>query len=224
MILLCLLLASCGLDTGKVERDPASGLQQSITIGGRPLTEQEMNSAVRICFAFRTKRNNFNTVSMGSTFDFKMNRETCDPTTSAVTTDVTSTLTQLNDNLRFDTNYTGEFHREVETDISGTLRALCSEVIKGNTPSNYREANNQVYEVSFTSLGVLDRYSVRIGYKNSSDSLQATTIKLETFDVATRTDTFGANFVGVVSEYKRYLKCNNDANLFDTLTQTFVPN
>lgn len=221
IIVFVLILSSCGISSDIAERSPASDLSSSIEIGGRALTESEMASAVRICYAFRTKRNNFNTVSMGNSFEFSLTRKLCKDTEATAPISVSTTLqSQGGNRLLYNTDYSGEFNRSVETDAQGYLAPLCEQVIKGNTPINYYEQNNESIEVKFTNIGDQDRYTVRVGQRASINDPTIVVYKVLEFDVVTRNETLGASLLGIVSRSARYLSCN-EAMVYDTLTQTY---
>jgi hypothetical protein len=210
---------SCGLDRKYIERSPATELSTAIVEGGRSLSESEMKVAVRVCFALRSKRNNFNTLLMGNTFSFRMKRTTC--ATSSTSSDASTVLSQNIDQLYYNTKYTGEFNAVVETDVSGYLSLLCEKVIKGETPVNYYEQGSESREISFSALSLdNDRFTVKVGQKSGSS---VNTTKIVVLDVATSVNALGASLIGLIAKETRYLKCNGDPDKYDSLSKSYLP-
>ena len=221
-LIVALSVNSCGIERGHKSRTPATELASSLTPGGRTLSSLELKVAVRICFALRTKRNNFNTVLMGRSFIFNQTSRFCNGSVSGAT-EVSTVLSQNSGNLFYQTSFAGEFMSDIETETAGLIAPLCEKIIKGDNTVNYYEKSNEAFEFSFNPISSNeDNYTIKVAQKaniNGSEGLNIT--KIISHDIATNTVRYGKSLVGLSYKIIRYIRCNDDPSSFDSLEKTY---
>ena len=204
------LVSACGAHKRGSVEDNVDFTSKIIT-GGSPLPEDQMAVALRICYAFRSKRSNFRTEYMGNSFRFKTTRTSCNEPGQRVEY-LNTTLRQNleSDPMTFDTTTDLKYFKKVKTHQDGILSNICDQVIKGETPVNVFDHKNGVAEVTFyENLGV-DNFSVRYGSKSSALQVDFDPVKIENFKVLTSSASSG-NLIGLVYESDRYEPCSGSS-------------
>ena len=220
-ILLGLVLQGCGID--QTYRDGTSlAFNESLLSGGTPLNDGEMAVALRICYAFRSKRTKFLAEMIESPFNFSYQTKDCNDNVAAPV-NLNTTLKQLmvDGPMSYETSgVTFSYMREVQTDISGDLKELCTQIFKGETPLNTAEINNQYYEYRFTS-NVYDTVEIRIGNKVSPEATVPTVTRMTRMEVLTNQQSSG-DYLGLVVRSSRFLPCDTGTSSVRTQEQTFI--
>ena len=214
-------LSSCGYDKSYEDTEESLYFSQDAINGGVPLTDSQMAVALRVCYAFRTKRSKFSLEMMGLGFVF--NYTTRDCSSNETTTTIDSVLVQDNSNepLRYDSSFTGSYVDEVQTDINGYLSDICADVLAGETPLNTLETNNELHEYSFnSSISDGDQVVIQIGNAKTPDSEVPSVTQKVILDILTNATSAG-NYQGMVIEAKRYLPCSNDSTEVKLFKQVF---
>ena len=214
-------LSSCGYDKSYEGTEESLYFSQDALNGGVPLTDSQMAVALRVCYAFRTKRSKFSLEMMGEGFVF--NHTTRDCSSDETTTTINSVLVQDNSNepLRYDSSFTGSYVDEVQTDIHGYLFEVCADVLAGETPLNTIETNNELFEYSFnSSIAEGDQVVIQIGSARTPDSEVPSVTQKVILDILTNATSSG-NYQGMVVEAKRYSPCSIGSTEVKLIKQVF---
>lgn len=214
-----LFFASCGIDKTYKNGEVSMSFSEAIEAGGSPLGDSEMAVALRICYAFRSKRTKFLAELLETSFNFGFQEHACD---GAVTrnTLLNTTLKQLDSDGPMSYEATGVnfgYQREVLTDINGELSGICTQVLKGETPLNVSEFNNEYHEFSFVS-DLYDTAVIKVGSKNQPSDAVPTVNQVIRLEVLTSQQSSG-DYLGTVYRHTRFYPCGGDT--FKTKTQTF---
>lgn len=210
---------SCGIDKDRnYGRTPAT-LGQQIAIEAGELSEQEQAIAVRICFAYRSKRGRFSTTLIGEDFSFNITHNKCDG--SAINENIDAKLAQNNLGLFYSSSYSGEFYSKVETDIDGILTKVCESVLRGDNSQNTFIVNNSTHAITFSSLGNIDSYEVQIAQKSLPNTKEVIT-QIMNFEVLEKSST--NPYYGATTKVRRIIACNSSENPYDILTKTLLSN
>lgn len=210
LVLLVLMgsLASCGYDKSGTQSSDVLGFSSAALKGGVPLSDGEMAVALRVCFAFRTKRTKFSVEMLGNTFDFNYIAKDCQGKEDHKSFSAQLMQQSSTQPLRYQSSFSGPYISEVQTDINGYLSGLCSSVLAGETPLNTREIDNNLYEYRFqSSVSGGDMVSVTIGSKVNPTDSAPTVMQKVTLDVLTNATSSG-NYQGMVTEATRYIPCD----------------
>jgi hypothetical protein len=218
------MTTSCGLERQYNDKDAqVFAFGEAAINGGRALRDDEMSVALRVCYAFRSKRTKFSAELIGRAFAFNYETKSCQSSVPEVQSTIDSRLSQLliNGPLSYESVFPGSYAREVQTDLNGLLSSLCSQVLKGETPLNYQESNNESSEYIFTS-GVYDNIEIRTGFQNQvSGSIEVNSVvKLE---VLTNQVASG-DLQGLVVKTTRSFPCRQlgDTEVSRTMVQTYI--
>lgn len=211
----CWLLISCGYEPN-YRKTAASAFSSGIEKGGRPLSDMEMGVAQRVCYAFRSKRVKFSAELMGNPFNFVYVTNNCDG--GVISEPLHTTLSQVNvgGSLSFESTFLKAYNREVQTDIHGYLAKVCEQVLKGETPLNYLEQNNESFEYAFSS-SVYDKIDVLIGNQNLNSGNIAVN-RMISLEVLTN-QTSAGDYLGLVVKTTSSFPCDN--NNIKTISQNF---
>ena len=212
--------ASCGLDQTYVEDDESLIFSSSALSGGTPLDDGELAVALRICYAFRTKRSKFLAEMLGTSFTYSFN--TVDCADAEASDSFTATLTQESSDypIVLESDFTGNYMSEVQTDTTGFLSDLCSDVLAGETPLNISEVDNSLYEYSFSNTVTNgDKATIKIGYESDPNSGSPSVYQKIIFDILTDSTAAG-DYQGMVIEAKRYVRCSDDSEDVKLYQQT----
>jgi hypothetical protein len=217
------ILSSCGLERQYGNDTQVFAFGSSALNGGRALRDDEMSVALRICYAFRSKRAKFSAELIGRDFTFNYQTKSCKSSVAEVDTRLDTKLSQLliNGPLSFESIFPGSYLREVQTDLNGFLKGLCSQVLKGETPLNYEENENGFSEYIFTS-SVYDNIEIRTGTQIEVDGpiIVNNVTKLE---VLTNQIVSG-ELQGIVAKTTRSFPCRElgDTEVSRTMIQTYI--
>lgn len=222
IILSGLFLQGCGID--KTYRGgEALAFSDNLLTGGTPLNDGEMAVALRICYAFRSKRTKFLAEMIESPFNFSFQTKDCNDNISTPT-DLNTTLKQLmvDGPMSYEASgVTYSYMREVQTDVNGELSELCNQIFKGETPLNVMELNNEYYEYRFTS-NVYDTVEIRVGAKNDPNASEPSVNRMRRMEVLTNQQSSG-DYLGLVVRSSRYFPCNNEGSAtVRSQEQTFI--
>lgn len=209
VLFLISVLTACGRTySGKDDRE--IDLISPVIAGGRALTNAEMPIALRICYAFRSKRTNYQAEYANSTFNFELKEKSCTDVNESTST--FATVLKMGrlptDSMYFDSSSTKPYFKEVMTHVEGPISFICDEVIKGNTPLNLSQLTTKdVFEVNFFSDAISgDGFEIRYAAKVDALNTNYSVFRLERFSVMTNATSAG-NKIGLVSEASRYESC-----------------
>lgn len=213
--------SSCGIDK---DYRPSTNLSfsESLLSGGRPLNDAEMAVALRVCYAFRSKRTKFLAEMLENQFNYTYQIKNCEDEMSSPV-ELSTTLKQLmvDGPMSFEASgVTFSYMREVQTDVNGDLADLCTQIFKGETPLNVLEKQNQYYEYSFFS-NVYDTIEVRVGAMKSPTATVATVMRMVRLEVLTNQQSSG-DYLGLVVRSSRYFPCEGSASDVSSKEQTFI--
>ena len=216
-------VSSCGLERQYADDQQVFAFGSSALNGGRALRDDEMSVALRVCYAFRSKRTKFSAELINRDFSFNYQAKSCKSSEPEVNSQIDSKLSQLliNGPLSFESTFPGSYAREVQTDLNGLLKGLCSQVLKGETPFNYSENTDGFSEYIFTS-GVYDNIEIRSGSVNEQDGplVVNSVTKLEVLT----NQVVSGDLQGLVVKTTRSFPCRalGDTEVSRTMTQTFL--
>lgn len=203
---------SCGID--KSMRDSTNlSFSESLSSGGRPLNDGEMAVALRVCYAFRSKRTKFMAEMLESEFKFSFQTKDCEDTVSSPA-ELVTTLKQLmvDGPMSYEASgVSSSYLREVQTDVNGDLAELCTQIFKGETPLNVLEKDNQFHEFSFLS-NVYDTVEVRVGALQTPQDTVATVMRMTRLEVLTNQQSSG-DYLGLVVRGARYFPCSDNTKV-----------
>lgn len=220
IFLFALIISGCGIDKTYDNGEVSLQFSQAVEAGGSPLTDSEMAVALRVCYAFRSKRTKFIAELLETNVNFQFQENNCEGNSTRNTT-VSTTLKQLESGgpLSFEATAVGfSYNREVYTDISGVLAQTCTQVLKGETPLNVLEFNNEINEYTFSS-GIYDSVDIKVGSKKAPTDTVPTVSQVIRLEVLTNQQSSG-DFLGIVYKHTRYYPCDGDA--FKNKVQTFI--
>lgn len=216
-------LSSCGLERQYGDSQQVFAFGESAVNGGRALNDDEMSVALRVCYAFRSKRAKFSAELIGRDFNFNYQTKSCRSSTPEVNSQIDTKLSQLliNGPLSFESIFPGSYAREVQTDLNGLLAGICSQVLKGETPLNFYENQDGSSEVIF-STGVYDNIEIRTGAINQLNG-PLTVNSVVKMEVLTNQVVSG-DLQGLVVKTTRSFPCRElgDTEVSRTMIQTYL--
>ncbi len=222
-LILIFLLSGCGYDQTYTGEN--TNFTSSVTSGGSPLTDQEMAVALRICYAFRTKRTVFLAEKLDVNFNFSYQAKDCDG--NLVTdTNLNTTLKQLlpDGPLSYESVSSGQpYMREVQTDTDGYLVSYCGEVLKGDTPLDVKEINNEYLEYEFLN-DFYDTVIIRIGSGARPEDPTPVVKRILRYEILTNQQSSGS-YLGLVNKMSQRVACdpgNPADSRFKSFEQTFI--
>lgn len=219
-LIVVLIISGCGIDKSFENGEVSLKFSQAVEAGGSPLNDSEMAVALRVCYAFRSKRTKFLAELLETNFNFNFQENDCQ---GAVTrnTSISTTLKQLESGgpLSYEATAVGfAYQREVFTDINGVMEDLCTQILKGETPLDVFDINNEYHEYNFTS-GIYDTVDIKVGSKASPNDSSPTVREVIRLEVLTNQQSSG-DYLGTVYRHTRYYPC--DGGAFKTKMQTFI--
>ncbi|MCP4913313.1 MAG: hypothetical protein GY909_09345 [Oligoflexia bacterium] len=221
LLLACLLASSCGRERKPV--DDTVDFNATVTAGGNALSDSELAVALRICYAYRSKKTEFRANKINSAFAFDVKYRACGDTLFRPTERLDTTLKQVFESspMIYDVSTDLRYLNEVQTHMDGHLSEICDQVIKGETPLNVEEISlSEVKQFSFSStLG--DSYQISFAKRASTNVSDYDVYKIERYKVLTNSSVSG-DLLGLVSEFERYEECSGSSEP-QTLIQEFVP-
>ncbi|EQC44306.1 hypothetical protein M900_A0465 [Bacteriovorax sp. Seq25_V] len=174
-------------------------------------TTSEISSAREICNAYRTKRLKIISGSSVSSINFNLKNRSCEGSSYENTTEVAvdTRVSFVNKGLW------NLYQPNLETDLSGSLAKICSEVYSGSALSILSYASDGT-AIQYQLNSDLSFFIYR-GVKSETDSTKYTvTEKVKfTLDSDTNSDTFG-----YVKDYKKDSMCSNGKD-FSYIQQYF---
>ncbi len=209
MVLVALTFTGCGYDKSNGEREESLSFSKSALSGGAPLEDSEMAVALRVCYGFRTKRSKFLAEMLDESFNFVYEYRNCD--SSGGGNSYTAQLTQgtSNDPMTFESSFSGNYIKEVQTDLNGFLSDICADVLAGETPLSIAEIDNELYEYRFSSSTADgDKVSITIGSKKYVNASTPSVSQKLVFNILTNATSSG-NYQGMIYEATRYLPCES---------------
>jgi hypothetical protein len=217
----CLLFTACGYDKADTIVEESLGFSQQALSGGTPLDDNAMAVALRICYAYRTKRSKFTVEMLKGQFNFSMTTRNCQ--NQETTESFTSELTQESSGepLYFESDYSKNYFKEVQTDLHGYLATICGDVLAGETPLNTAEIGNEFYEYTFqSSVSGGDQVAIQIGAQDTPSAANPSVKRKIVFEVLTNATSAG-NYQGMVVETRQYSPCGDAANTVRLVKQVF---
>ena len=165
--LLILILNSCGSSSGPSEDANLIGLGEQLssitTIDG-----QEKETALRICYAYRSKRIGLSANFANQSMVISVSNEDCndDETNMDVSVQLKQSLASAP--IVLDSSERSvEWFTEVNTDADGILEGICSDLIRGNNVTNQVNSGSNQSLVQFSTSGTQDFY---VYYESETDS------------------------------------------------------
>ncbi len=217
-----IMLGSCGYDKTYESREESLYFSQEALAGGVPLTDYQMAVALRVCYAFRSKRSKFTAEMLGQSFNFNYLARDCSSNETTQTFSATLSQQDSSSPLKYSSTFTGNYFRDVQTDTSGYLADLCSDILAGETPLNASEVENELFEYGFrSSVTNGDEVTIQIGSVQSSGATTPRVTQKLVFQVLTNATSSG-NYQGMITDAKRYLSCGTDNTNVKLYQQTFT--
>jgi hypothetical protein len=223
LVITSAMMTSCGLEREYADESQVFAFGNAAVNGGRALRDDEMSVALRVCYAFRSKRAKYSAELIGSDFPFNYQTKSCKSKTPEVDTRLDTKLSQLliNGPLSYESIFPGSYAREVQTDLNGLLTDLCGQVLKGETPLNYQENDNGFSEYIFTS-GIYDNIEIRTGAQVQEDGpiVVNNVVKLEVLT----NQVVSGDLQGIVVKTTRSFPCRQlgDTEIARTMIQTYI--
>lgn len=165
------LIASCGpinerpVEAGNVNL--GAELSSSYT-----LTGEKKDVALRICYAYRSKRVGLRSSYLDKNFSFSVKNRPCNESETNKTVSAILKEPLLSEPMIFDSSERSvTWFNRVNTDTDGILGQFCDSIIRGDSVSNLLSSNSARQElVEFSVNTDSAHYTVLTGIKNSSGS------------------------------------------------------
>ncbi|MDC1174283.1 hypothetical protein OAT67_02735 [Bacteriovoracaceae bacterium] len=224
-ILTIALLAFVGCGAGHKGTQEKVVLNQSISAGGSVLNDTEVATALRICYAFRSKKTQFRATKLNTDFKYSTSFKDCDERLFSPTAVITTTLKQLleSEPMVYDSSSDLPYLKVVQTHMDGAIEGICDQVLKGETPLNVQEVSpTEIIQYAFkSSLANGDSYEVMHAKRESTTVNEFIVDKVEKFKVLTNA-TVAGDLLGLVSEYESHENCE-DEDFVKTFIQDYQP-
>ncbi len=160
-----ILFLSCEMKT----RKPASIEDIILTESLGPernLGTEEANIALRICYAFKSKRNYLRSFMIGKEFEFQVHEKTCSGSEMSHMAKVKLYEDPQDRYLEFRGDEKQVYLSKVMTDRHGAMSYLCNALFRGKEVSNtYLKNETQKFQFEFENNGELDIVKVIYGVK-----------------------------------------------------------
>jgi hypothetical protein len=168
---LLFLLAACGPGNQRPIEAGNVSLGQELS-NSYTLTGERKNVALRICYAYRSKRVEFRSNHLDDTFQFSVKNRPCNGDESNKTISATLKEPLLSQPMIFDSSErTMTWFNSVNTDADGVLGNFCDSIIRGDTVTNLLSSSSSQQEVVEFSVGTdSDHYTILTALKNFSGS------------------------------------------------------
>jgi hypothetical protein len=212
-------VVSCGQQR-RGKKTTKADFVSAIEPGGAPLTSDEIATALRICYAFRSKRTKFRTDMKNFEFRFRFEEENCEKESRAEEARASLRLGSHSDPIEWDINTKADYLPLVQTDVHGFISAICESVVRGETPTNTTQSGVDLMEVSFKAGSLKDSYTVRMGTKEELEDEEFKVYRVATFEVLTNATSAG-NFLGLVVSTELAERCESPGR-YSQLTQTYL--
>lgn len=160
-IIFALILSSCGNgNNGPIEAGNI-GLGQELS-GTSALEGNSKETALRICYAYRSKRIGFRTNHLDASFSFSVSNRPCESSESNKTISVTLKEVLQSQPMTFDSSERSlTYFSTVNTDEDGNLASICEKLLKGDNSTNKISESGGVLKIAEFSVGTAsDHYTV----------------------------------------------------------------
>ena len=166
-------LSACGLDLDRdyKEEDHALGDEFASSFSTN-LGQSEVNSALQVCYAFRSKRIRFRSDRLGNAFSFSFAHTKCDGATSSASLSANLRGEYESRPMNFDLFTTQNFESLVQTDQHGDLSGLCQMLFAGKDVSKTKDAGDSRYVYEFFVGPGADQHRAKITtFKKDSEGV-----------------------------------------------------
>ncbi len=157
LFILLALAVSCGNSGRKPSTE--SQLGSALSAGGE-FGPNEKNTAIKICYAFRSKNTNYRASFLNTTFNFNLSYRDCEGDDENELLGTTLKAPLSSQPMIFDAISEIPFYNNVQTDKAGVLKDICSSLLDGGNPSRSSLSSGRLVEISFLTSSV-DRIIVR---------------------------------------------------------------
>jgi|GEM_PF-2140517 len=206
----------CGVDKD-YSGDPLS-FRASLE-DGSPLDDGEMGVALRVCYAYRSKRAKFFNELINSPFNFNYSQTNCTGAVTSTRLDTTLRQVVTDGPMSFEAPaFTFSYAREVQTDLYGELASICNQVLKGETPLDFIQVENVYTEYIFES-GLYDTVTIKKAMQRTSEG-GVEVVSSHSFDILTNQSSAG-DYLGLVVKNTQVFPCEGSPNV-KTITQEFI--
>lgn len=203
-----LFLASCGVGS----RGPATSSQigQALVAGGE-FSDEEKNTAIRICYALRSKNTNFRANFLDQDFRFLVTERDCDG--EEVNNTITAQLKSQgsNDQMVFIGLDSSKHFTNVITDQDGPISGLCTNLLQGGNPQRSILSGNDLISFSFYATAqdfMIRRVASKVGESfiiNKEERFKILTdassgLKIGKVSLATKDETCSNGAVATLSQ------------------------
>ena len=123
-------------------------------LGQTILTETILNNAeegiaLRICYAYQTKRSKFRSDFIGDNFIFDLRNRDCIGNDRTESFSATLQSHSVNSNMHFSGTTSLQFFSDVDTDINGELKDICSKLFRNDDVNNTVTRGNEKVQYQF---------------------------------------------------------------------------
>ena len=133
------------------------------------LEADEVNIALRICYALKTKRINYRADLNGQKFKYKSNEQNCDGTIKNESYQAELKVPQ-NGTMKYESSYQGFHLSEVPTDINPPMNSICSKLFQGEIPENtFQSSDSQRMQFKFSQDSGIDIINIHSGVKDTKN-------------------------------------------------------
>lgn len=216
LLFIAVFLVSCN-DTLRTKRSPAQNLGR-IMAAPVELSQAQQNIAYDICLALRSKNTLFRAEMGGHKFIFDLEHNNC--AGQKYTSNVQATLkvpASTTSPMEWQAQ-SSMFFKYEETHEHGLLSVLCTQILKGETPSNtYEGQNGQLLQVSFANSSVgIQAFTVATGVVDGDGDHMV--VKYDNLKVVTGVQP-NNTYVGLIKHRTQTIPCSNGKS--ETLTQIY---
>ena len=171
-------LSSCGKNNGVEGEFSVLGASLSES---KTISSDELTIALRICYAFRSKRMLYQSEFINQKFDYDLQTADCEG--KEENNYLSTYLREEEDReLVFESDYSSEFFELMQTDTSGELSSLCAGIMRGENPESTIEVDEfERRQISF-SKNEYDQFEVRYAFKEGE---QYKVRRIDTFEIIT---------------------------------------
>ena len=132
----------------------------------RDLDTEETNIALRICYAFKSKRNFLRTFKIGSDFEYEIREKSCNGSESSHLVKVKLFEDPKEGELFFKGEKKQVYLSKVMTDRHGPMSYICTALFRGkDVPNTYLKNESQKFQFDFSSNGDTDLVKIINGVK-----------------------------------------------------------
>ncbi|MFT6069121.1 MAG: hypothetical protein ACJAT2_000402 [Bacteriovoracaceae bacterium] len=209
LFILMALVVSCGNSGRKPSTESQLG---SALVAGGVFGPNEKNTAIKICYAFRSKNTNYRASFLNSTFSFNLSYRDCDGEDKNELLGTILKAPLSSQPMVFDAISEIPFYNNVQTDKEGVLKDICSSLLDGGNPSRSNLSFGRLVEISFLSSSV-DKMIVRSAGLVGSDYVID---QEERFEV----DSTAGNRTGQIKFASREKTCANGR--VESMTQQLI--